>query len=72
MDTLIILFLITWTISSLIWFVNALGHKNTHKDVWYDLFMGLPVLCLAFIIGFFGYLAEWFDNLTCNKGERHV
>jgi hypothetical protein len=72
MDTLIVIFLITWSVSSIIWFFNSLGHRNTHINVWYDLFMGLPVLCFAFVIGFFGYIAEWVDNLTCKQGEHHV
>lgn len=48
----VIIGIIIWTISGIIWFLLSLKRK-TKPNRWYDYIFSPPVLCTCTIIGFF-------------------
>ena len=47
----IIVFVVVWTIASIVWFICSLGRKNSESR-WYDYLFFIPALAVCEIIGF--------------------
>lgn len=49
----IIVFVVVWTIASIVWFICSLGRKNSESR-WYDYLFFIPALAVCEIIGYVG------------------
>lgn len=47
----VVIFLIVWTLASIVWFICSLGRKNSASR-WYDYLFYIPASVVCEIIGF--------------------